>query len=237
VFGASSRVLCIAPLGVFGADFCFNFCSNARFQLCSLADSGFRSEYGFFFCLPSREGLGPKPGLFFSHQPGRFLSLATSCFISATLCFCFSKTARMFGCESLRFLFRAAARLFFGGAAGFIFRTTPLLGFGAHLRFDFGPQARFFFRPAQSFCFGLTARFLFGPATRNVFCQPLRLSYGPDTSGFPSLHALDFFFDCPEPHLGATAQLIFLRFLSGFTLQVMPLLFGAMAGVFFFRLP
>ena len=50
------------------------------------------------------------------------------------------------------------------------------------------------------------------------------------------MHSCDLFFDRAESHLGVTTQLIFLGFLSGFTLQVMALVFSAVAAVLFFCL-
>jgi hypothetical protein len=237
VFGAPTRILGILPLSFFRTYFCFNLSSYARFQFGPLADSGFRSESGFFFRLPARQGLSLAAGLFLSNQTRRFLGLAANRFVGPTLGLRFGETASLFGRESLGFLLRATASVFFGSPTCFILGAPSLLGFGTHLGFDFSTQTGFFFSPAQCFGFSLTARVLFGSSTSDIFRQSLRFGYGPHARVVTGLHSCDLFFHRPESHLGATAQFIFLGFLSGFTFQIMPLVFGTMPGIFFFGLP
>jgi hypothetical protein len=175
-------------------------------------------------------------GFLCGHHTGCFLSLTASGFIGLTTGLCFCEAPSLFRGEPLSFFFGATSSFFFGDSPRFLFGLVALGCFRAHLGFDFSPQAGFFLRAPKRFAFGLAASFLFDAPARDVFGKSLRFGDGLEVRVLASLNARDLFFDGPDSHLTATAQLLFLSPLTSFGFQVVTFLFSTLAGVFLFRL-
>jgi hypothetical protein len=175
--------------------------------------------------------------VFFGLDSGRFLGAIASIFFGPALSFFFSQSTRPFGGKLLRLLLCAAAGVFFCVQAGLLFCSSLFGCFGTELRFNLCAQAGLFFNAQPGLLFSLPAGVLIRAPLFGFIHQPLRLVGGAQASLLTILNPFDLFFDRAESHLRASPQLILLRAFGGFRFEIASLLFGAPAGLFFFRLP